>query len=144
MNVEVDGTATNTFDYGLSQYLQIFTNILHRLKVSVRKVFGGAKESVAAAPAAMPPHRRSAFSKDRLPQHSRRLAGVFLVLIRAGSLRVTSAESNCFASQQMLSLRIAGAGAARCRQCDGRYSGTCGSSIAPALMLYIIMTTLRH
>ena len=69
-----------------------------------------AKESVAAALAAMRPRRRGAFVGERLPQQVRRLAGVFLEQFPADLWRTTSDESASFAKEQMVSLRIAGAG----------------------------------
>ena len=79
-------------------------------KVSVWCFFGGAKEVRGGAPAAMRPRRRGTFPDERLPQQVRRLAGVFLDQLSAGRWRATSPESASFANQQMVSLRIAGAG----------------------------------
>ena len=53
-------------------------------KVFLGSYFGGAKESVAAALAAMRPRRRGAFADERLAQQVCRLAGVFLAQLPAG------------------------------------------------------------
>ena len=79
--------------------------------MSVCFVFGGAKEvrsGGACSDAAA--RRRGAFVGERLPQQVRRLAGVFLEQFPADLWRTTSDESASFAKEQMVSLRIAGAG----------------------------------
>ena len=119
-------------------------SVLDFVKVSVWCFFGGAKEVRGGAPAAMRPRRRGTFPDERLPQQVRRLAGVFLDQLSAGRWRATSPESASFANQQMVSLRIAGAGSLPAQAVTWSIFTYLRQSAAPVLLVYTIMTTLRH